>query len=284
MSSTIAPTSSLPFDPTNPTQPQPHQQPHPEQLPPSSEPDGLLPLEISSDISVFKLNQGYSNCGIIYCVLQTVFFVGRALSVSVDGVPFAMRLISYVTLLVLPLMQGLYFYLSKQYKHSNTLTVEGKGIILIGNINLILQAVFTGAILLAWVTTRHHCHSEVCLQDYPKKLLPIRYFAYLLTSSIGMPLFFTSHDFSISLISACISIAAMFLGALVLHVDSFDILAILISGITVLFILYSIEGAIYLAFTSYSKFETALRANIASENKEYLMNIQTEEMRHMIGM
>jgi hypothetical protein len=45
-----------------------------------------------------------------------------------------------------------------------------------------------------------------------------------------------------------------------------------------------LETQVVSNFISYSKFESALLLKVASENEEYLMRTQTEEMRHMIGV
>ena len=48
-------------------------------------------------------------------------------------------------------------------------------------------------------------------------------------------------------------------------------------------VLAKYECGIFSNFFSFSRFEIALREQISSENKECVLKMQTEEMRHMIG-
>lgn len=98
-----------------------------------------------------------------------------------------------------------------------------------------------------------------------------------------MPMFYMSHDALAAVVSFTISFSMLLASALVLDVHNKDIASTLMAW-TMLFISLAIyEGNVYTNFTLYSKFESSLRQRLESENKEYIMKLQTEEMRHMIG-
>jgi len=250
--------------------------------PPSSL-SGLLISDKSSTFAAFKLNQAVSHVVLPFVCLQTIFIVSGANSVSVEGVPLALKVVAYARLLVPPI-ECAYLYFARRHIPSDALTAAGKRVILLGNVIILFQVLSLGALLLAWTLTRDTCHSDVCLDDYPKQLFPMKIFINIIIVTAGMPVIFPCHDVTVSFLSSFIAGLVMLASAVLLHMELVNILETIIVGITVFTIVFCFEGMFFSASASYSKFETALRANMTSENKEYLMKIQTEEMRHMIGM
>jgi hypothetical protein len=72
-------------------------------------------------------------------------------------------------------------------------------------------------------------------------------------------------------------------GAVLLHLPPVKLFYIFLVDIVTFFCLANFESIIFSCFTSICNFKTTLRAKVDSENKEYLMKIQTNEMRLMIG-
>jgi hypothetical protein len=243
----------------------------------------LLDADKSPDFTVFKLNQGCSKYLIVMFGLQTLLHSLKAVSVSTDGVPMALRLIAYVQL-VIPLIAWVYYvFLSRRYVNSDTLTADGEKIMLLGNINLVVQAVCAAVFLLAWATTRDDCHSNLCLQDYPKHAVPLHAAIRVAVISIGMPIFFSCHNVYVSFISLFILLSAFLASVVILHVEPIEIGASVFMAISMICILFCYQGNLFSSYNSYKNLESVLRVNVASENNEYLMKLQTKEMRHMIG-
>ena len=137
--------------------------------------------------------------------------------------------------------------------------------------------------ILLYALIRDVCHSDACLENYPKNLIPLGLMFFAVSGGIAMPMFYRAHDAWASLLGIIITYSIMLSSALILKLDSYDVMSICFVGLLIFFSLAIHEGTLLTNYTSYSKFETALREQMASENKEYLMKIQTEEMRHMIG-
>jgi hypothetical protein len=184
---------------------------------------------------------------------------------------------------IVPLLGWVYIYLYKKYKPSDVLTFEGKRIIWIGNMCVILQAVFSGVMSVIWVITQDNCRSDACMQDFPEKIIPLGLLIHQICGGIVMPLFYTVHDVSASIISISITFTTLIAVALLLKLPSAEVFYIILTGIVISMTLVSFEGGSFINYTSFSQFETALLVKVASENQEYLLKIQTEEMRHMIG-
>jgi hypothetical protein len=83
--------------------------------------------------------------------------------------------------------------------------------------------------------------------------------------------------------SVVITFTTMFAAGILLDVKAVDLVYIVLAGVVIALTFFAYEGGLLSIFNSYSKFEIALRVKVDSENKEYLMKIQREEMRHMIG-
>ena len=244
----------------------------------------LLESNKTPNFALFKLNQPISTYVIPYVIIQTIFILARwSFALRDEGVPLASKLVLHVMLLV-PLIEWAYIYLIRRHVYSDTLTAAGERIILLGNLAILLQALSLGAMLLVWILTRDDCHSDhYCRQDHPKQMLPARILVINIVGVIGLPVLFPCHDARVSLFTAFIAGSAMFASAVLLHLELPNILSVIFGGMSAFTIMFCYEGMIFSAYTSYLKFETALRVNISSENKEFLLKIQTEEMRHMIG-
>jgi hypothetical protein len=235
------------------------------------------------EYATFKLKDGRTQMSILICVMHTLFYAFKFVFVTVnDGVPLLLRLTTYCRTIV-PILEMVYIYLLKKHVHTDVLTSEGKIIIQIGNITILVQAIATVFMLVSWVITRDDCQSDVCHQDFPEKMIPLGMLLHQIIGGACMPIFFTCHDASACLFSSFLTFAAMIVAAVLLHLRSLDILYMFLFGLVIFFCNANYEITIFSNFMSYSKFESTLRAKVASENEEYLMKIQTEEMRHMIG-
>jgi hypothetical protein len=248
---------------------------------------GMSWIEIfSSDklhqYSTFKLKEASTFVPTIALVVQTMFMAFRVFIVTDHGVPLLFRLTTYCKVIG-PLLNGIYIYLLKKYVCSNVLTSEGKRIFQCGNANILFQALSTSLMILSWAITRDDCHSDACLQNHPKQVFPLGLLIFQICGSFGMPLLYTCHDVSVCLISAFISFLLIVIAAVLLHMHFFDIFYIGLAGMVICISLVSYESNIYSTFKAYSQIESNVLAKVASENKEYLMKAQTEEMRHMIG-
>jgi hypothetical protein len=199
------------------------------------------------------------------------------------GVPWIFQTISIGFALV-PYLEAVYFYLFKHYTPSEALTMEGKRIIRMGNMILLLHAVSIGAVILSWVCSHDDCYSDECGQDFPKRMMPLRLASLAFISSIGMPLFFPCRSIWVAFLSIFITQGSLIISALLLNISGPDMIVIFASSIVILFAVACYDGMIWSVYTSFSQFESALRVNVANENKEYLMKTQTEEMCNMIGI
>jgi tryptophan-rich sensory protein len=106
----------------------------------------------------------------------------------------------------------------------------------------------------------------------------------MLGGSIANPIFYGCHSTKASLSSICCIFASIIIVAVQRHVPRIELFALVIMAIIMFYTIVKYETQVLSNYISYSKFEKALRVKVASENEEYLMKIQTEEMRHMIGM
>lgn len=245
---------------------------------------GLLHADESSNFNSFKLNQGYSKYSIALCVFQTIFILWQTFHMEIQhSAPLVLKLIYIVRLLtIFPLW--LYFYLFKQYVKSDVLSKVGKHIMFIGNMNIFLHALHSGGLLLVWTMTHHDCNTHHgCLEEYPKHTIPLSMFIEATIWSIAMSVFYSSHHISVCFASILASYVMVLTAAVILQIEHQDFLAVLFMGLAMFFILFIYEASLYVVYTSFSKFEMVLRENIALENEESLLKLQTEEMRHMIG-
>jgi hypothetical protein len=244
----------------------------------------ILDSDKLPEYAVFKLEGGRTRLAMFMNTIQTIIQVSKILTVTArgDGIPLMNRLINYLHIIV-PLLAWVYIYFFRKYVHSNVLRSEGKRIIQLGNAVILMQSVFATVLLLVWVITHEDCHSDVCMQDFPKKMIPLGLLFQQFIGIVATPLLFTCHDVSACLRSVFITFSIFLVAAALRHLPFVELVLIFMLGCLTFFTLVSYESNIYSSFTSFCKFETTLRAKVDSENKEYLMKIQTEEMRHMIG-
>jgi hypothetical protein len=91
------------------------------------------------------------------------------------------------------------------------------------------------------------------------------------------------HDAAACFLSIVVAYSLMFVAGCILHLSIADLGYIAAMGVCILIVFVSYEGHEVVMFKSYYSFERTLRQKVESENKEYLMKIQTEQMRCMIG-
>lgn len=250
--------------------------------PPWTSLPSLLKSDNSSDFAVFKLNQGFSYYAMAVIAFQTIFNVLRAFNMNTDGVPGAIKVIAGMKCFA-PIIGWIYFYLSSQYVNSTTLTAEGKRIFFFGNMSLLVHTIFTGATVLSWVLTRDDCDSDACLQDIPKHILPLGLFGNSIIGGLSMTLFFPCHDVYVCFLSMAINISSLITSVVLLGMPKMDIIGVSTVSIIMCILIVLYEENMLSLYTAFSKFKIALRAKVTSKNKEYLMETQTEEMRHMLG-
>jgi hypothetical protein len=234
------------------------------------------------DCAAFKIKESNTRVPMLACAMEMIFYAIIMVYVTDTGVPLFYLSMTYLRIIV-PCIGWAYFYLLKKHVYSNVLGSAGKRVIQLGNVVILMQSLCSSLTLLAFALTRDDCHSDKCLQDFPKQMIPLGMVFHQFLGGIVMPMLYTCHDVSVSLFSVFIYFSSMLAAAVILHLPLDEIIYISLMGIVTFFCLASYEINIYSGFTSICKFETTLLAKVDSENKEYLMKIQTEEMRHMIG-
>jgi hypothetical protein len=242
----------------------------------------IIESDKSSEYKIFKLKKSNATTTMIICAVQTLAYGYTLVYVTAPGVPLLFRLANYFRMIV-PCLGWAYVYLLKKHVHSDVLTSEGKRVIQFGNAVILMQSLCASLMLLAFKYTRDDCHSDICLQDFAKQTIPLEMLLIQFIGSIAVPLFITCHDVSVSLLSISFSVSMIIVGAALLHLPPVQLFYIFLVGIVTFFCLANFESIIFSCFTSICNFETTLRAKVDCENKEYLMKIQTDEMRHMIG-
>jgi hypothetical protein len=251
-------------------------------------PKGLLAAirEINTEKSVgftlSKLNQGDNRLPLFCLFAQTMFYCVRTYMMASPGVPVLYKMANYFRLVVL-IVESVYIYFLKHYTRPTYITLESKLLINIGNAVLIFHAIFAGLVVVSWCVTRDECFSDVCGQERPDKIIPLGMLLYQILGSITLPMCFTCHDAYASLLSVAITFSALIVGGIFLHLPPVDLVFLAAMGVTLCIVFIGHESFVWLNYTYIFRFECTLREKVASENKEYLMNIQTEEMRHMIG-
>lgn len=233
--------------------------------------------------TLFILKNGGIAMPATISIIQLIIYSSRCYVVSDAGMPFALRVATYARPILI-LIEWIYIYFLNKNVPSDVLKKEEKIITRLGNVIVVLQALLSGLIFLIWVFTRYQCQSDACLQDFPKQLVPPMMLTHQIMGSIVMPFFFTCHDFSAAILSVIIAYCLILAGAVLLHVPAINIFQLFVVGIIVLGLYVSNTVQRYASFTSYFELQAMFLAKEASENKVSLTNIQTEEMRHMIGM
>jgi hypothetical protein len=184
---------------------------------------------------------------------------------------------------LLPLLGWAYIYKLKKYVPSDVLNVEGRRILFLGDCLLIMQSLIVGSVLLTWIVTYDNCESSHCGADLPENTLPLALVLYVFVGSIATPLFYTCHHVFASLLSIVIAYSMLLAVGIMAHVHSNELLSLFVISVLMFYVLACHQGVILSNYYNYSSFETTLRMKVTSENQEFLMKVQTEEMRHMIG-
>ena len=245
----------------------------------------ILEADKISPFIVFKLKQGHTIFTTYYCIVLTIVNLWTWFAfVHNTKVPELLRTTVCIKATVMPVFVWLYFYRSKHYVHSDTLNIKGKRMMMLGSGLLVTQALLVSALLLFQELTHDDCESDLCEEDLLDRNLPMKGFLYAVSGSISIPIFFPYHHAIANLFAIVTIYSTMFAVAIMRNVHGTDLLGVAVLGVLIFFTFVILNGSLFLNYSSYSKFETALRLKLASENKEYLTKIQTEEMRHMIGV
>mmetsp|Transcript_8270 Transcript_8270/g.15589 ORF Transcript_8270/g.15589 Transcript_8270/m.15589 type:complete len:765 (-) Transcript_8270:230-2524(-) len=243
----------------------------------------VLKSDYSEEFAKFKLKKSSHYVPLCLCIMQSLFGLWRAQFVSEPGVPPLYKLANYVKLIV-PFLGWVYIYAYSQYDASNdSIGYCGKRIILLGNSCIILQALLTGLLSIVWVITHEQCSAEPCLEGFPSQIIPLGLLFHQICGGVAMPLFYSCHDVFASILSVFITYSTMIITALLLHMKTTDVIYIFLTAVVISMAFVTYESSLFSNFTSFSRFEIALREQLVSENKESVMKLQTEEMRHMIG-
>jgi hypothetical protein len=242
----------------------------------------ILEKDQCPDYAAFKLTHGSHLLPIMLCMAQASVYFIRIYKSSFAGVPMIIRAMDWARLVVL-IMGVLYVYLLRSVPCSKYLTPQGKRVFYVGNSVLILQSLATGLVIVFWAMSRDHCHSDHCLQDFPLQAIPLNQIFHQVIGSVGVPVCVRCHDAAACFLSIVIAYSLMFVAGCILHLSIADLGYIAAMGVCILIVFVSYEGHEVVMFKSYYFFERTLRQKVESENKEYLMKIQTEQMRCMIG-
>ena len=152
-----------------------------------------------------------------------------------------------------------------------------------GNLCIILQSLSSGASLLFWALNQDTCDHSSCLPDFPERTLPFGLLVNLIVATAVFPMFYKSHDALVALVSIAISFSMLLASLFILHAATRDYISTISIFVFISVSIAIFEDSVHVNYTLYAKFETSLRERLASENKEYLMELQTDQMRHMIG-
>jgi hypothetical protein len=246
----------------------------------------LIQYDGNQEFKTFKqkldLNSTYT---LYFFIFQTFLRLWRCVVVLTDGAgaPLALNLVILLRFPFILFLGVVYLYLSKKIAHSPTFNPsDGTKLMNIGNALVMSQAIFEGAMMLIWAFTIGDCEISWCQAD--KNIIPLTRVIYMLGGSIANPIFYGCHSTKASLSSICCIFASIIIVAVQRHVPRIELFALVIMAIIMFYTIVKYETQVLSNYISYSKFEKALRVKVASENEEYLMKIQTEEMRHMIGM
>ena len=245
----------------------------------------LIQYDGNQEFKTFKqkldLNSTYT---LYFFIFQTFLRLWRCVVVLTDGAgaPLALNLVILLRFPFILFLGVVYLYLSKKIAHSPTFNPsDGTKLMNIGNALVMSQAIFEGAMMLIWAFTIGDCEISWCQAD--KNIIPLTRVIYMLGGSIANPIFYGCHSTKASLSSICCIFASIIVVAVERHVQRIELFALVIMAIIMFYTIVKYETQVLSNYISYSKFEKALRVKVASENEEYLMKIQTEEMRHMIG-
>jgi hypothetical protein len=245
----------------------------------------LIQYDDNHEFKTFKQKQDLNSTYTLYFfIFQSVLRFWRCGVVLTDGAgaPLALNLTVLLRFPVFLFLGGYYVYLSKKMVHSTVFNQsDGTKLMKIGNALVMSQAILEGAMMMLWAFTIGDCEVSWCQAD--KNIIPLTRVIYILAVSIANPIFYGCHSTKVSLSFVCVSFASIIVVAVQRHIHRLELLSLAVLGIIMFYTIAKYETQVLSNYISYSKFESALRVKVASENEEYLLKIQTEEMRHMIG-
>jgi hypothetical protein len=236
-----------------------------------------------SDYAVFKLKQAHPQYTVFLCLFQTLLFAVRILvGIKDAGIPLPLRIVFCVNCVV-PLLGWAYIYSLKEYVPSDVLNAKGKRIMMLGDAMLIIQSLAMGTLLLTWISTYDDCESTRCGANLPDKTLPLAMVLFCVVGNIAAPLFYTCHHVFSSLLSIVIPYSALVAVGFMAHLNALDLVGLFGLGIIMFYVRVLYQKKLFSNYSNSASLESTLRMKVTSENQEYLMKIQTEDMRHMIG-
>ena len=237
-----------------------------------------------NNIEVFKLKQGCSHLTVCYCIFHTLFSIASFLFFLSKGsnAPVWLSLSIWLRPINIPFIWG-YVFFSKKYVHSDELGKDGKRILNLGNMLILLHAAFAASYLLSWAHARNGCSHEACFPDFPDKMIPIRIMMYSIGGGIALPMFYPIHSAWVGILASLVIYSALFAASVLVNMSYFDMFSVLAVALIIFFSTVSFESNVLSIYISSMQFEAAYRVKCDSENKEYHMNKQKEEMRHMLG-
>ena len=243
----------------------------------------LIQYDGNQEFKTFKQKQDSNSTYTLYFfIFQTMLNLWRFVDLYDDsGAPLPLRINIILRFIILLFLGVAYVYMSKKIAHSPFNQSDGTKLLNIGDALVISQAVLIGTMLLIWAFTIGDCDVRWCEAD--KNTIPMTQVIFMMGGSIANPIFYGCHSAKASLTSICCIYACIFVVAVQRNLLKLEIFAIAITGIVMFYTVAKLETQVVSNFISYSKFESALLLKVASENEEYLMRTQAEEMRHMIG-
>lgn len=245
----------------------------------------LIKMDSSEDFSIFKLKEGCPKYTMYWCIFNVIVTVLKCLKLYYAGndVPLVAKMLVYASICV-PVLGCMYTYYFNKYEDSHFCTTKACAIIWLADAAIVLQSILASSALMYWVLNRDKCISaEFCMNDFPKYTIPIELLVVQIVSVFAYPMFYTCHHASATLLAVVISFTITITTGSLVHIRPPELLGICMMGVVFFFALASHEWSVLSNYEAYFKFETALRKHVTSENNEYLLRIQTEQMRHMIG-
>ena len=245
----------------------------------------LLRYDGNQEFKTFKQKRDVDSTFTVYFFFfQVILSFSRCLVAFGDtGSPLPLRVIIFLRFLIVLFLGGGYVYLTRKIANSATFRQsDGTKLLRVGNAFVTLLGILEGTMLLTWALTIGDCEVFWCEAD--KNMIPLTRVLFMVGSSIAVPIFFGCHSTKVSLFSTFSINICIVVVAIQRNLLQVEILAIVVMGILMLYTVAKLETQVVSNFISYSKFESALRVKVASENEEYLLRTQTEEMRHMIGV
>ena len=244
----------------------------------------LLRYDGNQEFKTFKQKRDVdSTLTVYFFIFQVILSVGRCLVFLRDTEsPLPLRVIILLRFLIVLFLGGAYVYLTRKIANSTIFDQsDGTKLLRIGNALVMALGLLEGTMMLTWAFTIGDCEVFWCKAD--KNMIPLTRILYLVGGGFANPIFYGCHSSKTSLTSSFYIYICVFVVAIQRKLLNVEVFSVAVMGIIMFYTIAKYETEVLSNFISYSKFESALRVQVASENKEYLMRTQTEEMRHMIG-